>query len=181
MYRNRNIVLGEALALACLVLSSCASIPLTTALRLSSFSEQQFAGLRPEEVGIKIRLPQGFELDVSKSRLAIEVASNAGVHNAAFDLEQTGMRTVRLPGGLFSSQPGVEYELRLPVASRNRFHELQAFVVKAKVEDIGVRVMPKLAARPEGARSVEVWIDLRLKQAEGYLPLVDAATISLAK
>lgn len=169
------------MALAGPLLSSCASIPLTTALRLSSFGEQQFVGLRPEEIGIRIRFPRGFGLDVANSRLAIEVASNAGVHDAAFDLEQSSAQTVRLPAGIFSTQPGVEYELRLPAASRDRFRELQAFVSRAKVEDIGIRVMPRLATKPDGADTVVVWIDLRLKQDEGYFLLVDAASISLKK
>lgn len=162
--------------------SGCASVPLSTALRMASFSEQRFASVRPEEIGIKIRFPQGFGLDVANSRLAIEVASNAGIHDAAFQLEQTGLQSVLLSTGLFSSsRPGVEYELRLPAASQVEFRDLQAFVQRAKIEDIAIRVMPKLAARPDGAGSVDVWIDLRLEQDEGYFPLVDAASISLTK
>ena len=152
-----------ALIALCLVLASCASVPLSTLMRMSSFSEEKFVGLRPDDIGIRIRLPEGFSLDVANSRLAIEVASNAGVHTGTFELEQT------------------EYELRLTAASKDRFRDLQAFVAKAKVEDIAIRVMPKLASKPEGASSVAVWIDLRLTRAEGYFALVDGASISLAK
>lgn len=175
-------MLIAVLTLSLALLSSCASVPLSTALRMSSFSEQQFASLRPEQIGIKIRFPQGFRLDVANSRLAIEVASSAGVHDTAFELEQTGVQAVQLSMGLFASrQPGVEYELRLSAASEQRFRQLQAFVSKAKVDDIAIRVMPRLAARPEGASSVDVWVDLQLKQDEGYFPLVSAASISLTK
>ena len=160
-----------ALLALCFILASCASVPLSTLLRMSSFSEKKFVGLQPDEIGIKIRLPEGFALDVANSRLAIEVASNAGVHTAAFDLEQTGLQL----------RPGVEYELQLTAQSRERFRRLQAFVAQAKVEDIAIRVMPKLASKPERARSVAVWIDLRLTQKEGYFALVDGASISLAK
>ena len=171
-----------ALLALCVILSSCASVPLSTALRMSSFSEEKFVGLRPEEIGIKLRFPQGFELDVANSRLAIEVASNAGVHSAAFHLEQTGLRAARLPTGLFSApQPGVEYELRLPAASQSEFRDLQAFVQRAKLDDIAIRVMPKLASRPDGADAVTVWIDLRLEREQGYFALVDAASIPLGQ
>jgi hypothetical protein len=164
------------------MLSGCASVPLSTALRMSSFSEEKFVGLRAEDIGIKIRFPRGFALDVANSRLAIEVASDAGVHDAAFDLEQTDLQSVQLPMGFFSSpQPGVEYGLRLSAVSKQKFRDLQAFVARAQVEDIAIRVMPKLASKPDGAKDVVVWIDLRLKQEEGYFALVKGASISLAK
>lgn len=154
---------GLALLAACLVVASCASVPFSTLMRMSSFSEEKFVGLRPDDIGVRIRLPEGFSLDVANSRLAIEVASNAGVHTGTFELEQT------------------EYELRLTAQSKERFRQLQAFVARAKVEDIAIRVMPKLASRPAGASSVAVWIDLRLTREEGYFALVDGASISLAK
>ena len=171
-----------ALLALCLSMISCASVPLSTMMRMSSFSQEKFLGLPPEDVGVKIRFAEGFGLDVANSRLAIEVASSTGVHNAAFDLEQTGLQPVQLPGGLFSSpQPGVGYQLRLTAQSKNKFRELQAFVARAKVEDIAIRVMPKLGAKPDGATSVVVWIDLRLTEEEGYFALVKAAQITLAK
>jgi len=160
-----------ALLALCFILASCASVPLSTLMRMSSFSEEKFAGLRPDDIGIKVRLPEGFALDVAHSRLAIEVASNAGTHTAAFDLEQTGLQ----------SRAGGEYELQLTAEARDRFRQLQAFVAKAQVEDIAIRVMPKLASKPERASSVAVWIDLRLAQEDGYFALVDGASISLAK
>lgn len=157
-------------------------MPLSTLMRMSSFSQEKFVGLRPEDVGVKIRFAEGFGLDVPKSRLAVEVASSAGVHNAAFDLEPTVLQPVRLPAGLFASpRPGVEYQLRLSAQSRSKFRQLQTFVARAKVDDIGIRVMPKLAVKPEGAASVLVWIDLRLRSEEGYFALVEAAEIPLAK
>jgi ABC-type uncharacterized transport system auxiliary subunit len=166
----------------CLMLASCASVPLSTLVRMSSFSQEKFVRLRPEDVGIKIRFAEGFGLDVANSRLAIEVASNSGAHSAAFDLEQTELRPVQLQAGLFSSpQPGVEYEFRLSEESKSQFRQLQAFVARAKVEDIAIRVMPKLGDKPEGVASVVVWIDLRLTPQEGYFALVKAAEISLRK
>ena len=164
------------------ILASCASVPLSTVMRMAPFSEEKFIGLRPDDIGIRIRFSDGFELDVANSRLAIEVASSAGVHDAQFDLEQTGMQPVRLSSGLFSRpQPGVEYDLQLSSGSKTRFHDLQAFVARAKVQDIGVRVMPKLASKPDGATSVLVWIDLRLTREQGYFALLEAASISLLK
>jgi len=163
-----------------LTLQGCASVPLSTMVRMSSFSERDFSGLSADEVGVKIRIPSGFTLDVASSWLGIEVASKAGVHNARFELDQVKLQAVELPGGFFSgSRPGKEYELRLSSSSAAAFRGLQEFVSRGKAEDINIRVVPKLSSSPEEATSVAVWIDLRLSEREGYFPLVDGTSIPL--
>ena len=175
----RALLLGVA---SCGLLHACASVPLSTMARMSTFDEQKFAAVRAEEVGVRIRVPKGFELDVAKSGLAITLASKAGVHESRFDLEQVGLRDVEVDAGWLSgAEPGVEYELRLRGPSQDRFRELQAFVAKARADDILIRVMPKLASSPADATAVTVWIDLRLSEAEGYFALVDGAAIELSR
>jgi hypothetical protein len=170
--------------LAALVLSlqGCASVPLSTLARMSSFSARDFAGLSADEVGVKIRIPRGFGLDVANSWLGIEVRSRAGIHNARFELDQVKSQVVALPGGFFSGpKPGMKYELRLSNSSAGAFRDLQEFVSQGKAEDINIRVVPKLSSSPEGATSIAVWIDLQLSEREGYFPLVDGTTIPLER
>ena len=140
-------------------------------VRMSSFSERDFSGLSADEVGVKIRIPRGFGLDVANSWLGIEVASKAGIHDARFELVQVKSQVIALPGGFFSGPtPGMEYELRLSNASAGAFRDLQEFVSRGKAEDINIRVVPKLSSSPEAATSIAVWIDLRLSEREGYFP-----------
>ena len=170
------------LALLVLSLQGCASVPLSTMVRMSSFSERDFSGLSADEVGVKIRIPRGFGLDVANSWLGIEVASKAGIHDARFELVQVKSQVIALPGGFFSGPtPGMEYELRLSNASAGAFRDLQEFVSRGKAEDINIRVVPKLSSSPEAATSIAVWIDLRLSEREGYFPLVDGTSIPLAR
>jgi len=151
-------------------------------VRMSSFSERDFSGLSADEVGVKIRIPRGFGLDVADSWLGIEVASKAGIHDARFELVQVKSQVIALPGGFFSGPtPGMEYELRLSNASAGAFRDLQEFVSRGKAEDINIRVVPKLSSSPEAATSIAVWIDLRLSEREGYFPLVDGTSIPLAR
>lgn len=171
---------GLLLAVVCIALHGCASMPLSTMVRMSSFSERDFSALSADEVGVRIRMPKGFGLDVASSWLGIEVTSGAGVHSARFELDQVSLQGVALPGGFLSGpMPGVEYELRLSDASAGAFRELQEFVARGKSEDINIRVVPRLSTSPEGAASVAVWIDLRLSRKEGYFALVDRASIPL--
>lgn len=170
------------LALLVLSLQGCASVPLSTMVRMSSFSERDFSGLSADEVGVKIRIPRGFGLDVANSWLGIEVASKAGIHDARFELVQVKSQVIALPGGFFSGPtPGMEYELRLSNASAGAFRDLQEFVSRGKAEDINIRVVPKLSSSPEAATSIAVWIDLRLSEREGYFPLVDGTSIPLER
>lgn len=169
------------LAVFVLSLQGCASVPLSTMVRMSSFSERDFSGLSADEVGVKIRIPGGFGLDVANSWLGIEVTSKAGSHNARFELDQVKSQVVALPGGFLSGPtPGTEHELRLSNSSAGAFRDLQEFVSQGKAEDINIRVVPKLSSSPEGATSIAVWIDLRLSKRDGYFPLVAGTSIPLA-
>jgi len=173
---------GLALAVVCLSVQACASVPLATMVRMSSFDARDFSGLIAGEVGVRIRIPRGFGLDAANSWLGVEVTSTAGVHNARFQLDQVKLQVAALPGGFFSGpKPGMEYELRLSDSSAGAFRDLQEFVSRGKAEDINIRVVPKLSSSPEGATSVAVWIDLRLSGKEGYFPLVDGASIPLQR
>lgn len=170
------------LAVLVLTLQGCASVPLSTMVRMSSFSARDFSGLSVDDVGVKIRIPRGFGLDVANSWLGIEVTSKAGIHNARFELDQVKSQIVTLPGGFLSgAAPGMEYELGLASSSAGAFRDLQELVSQGKAEDINIRVVPKLSSSPEGATSIAVWIDLRLSESEGYFPLVDGSSIPLAQ
>jgi len=150
--------------------------------RLSAFDARDFAQLHADEIGMKIRIPRGFELDVTNSWLGIEVASRAGVQDTRLELDPVQAHAIELPAGLLSrSGPGMEHEFRLTEASKQRFKQLQAFLSRGKAEDVNIRVVPKLASAPATASAVTVWIDLRLSQRDGYFALVDGASIPLPK
>ena len=166
----------------CLLLWGCVSVPLSTLVRMSAFDERDFSKLEAEELRVKIKLPEGFELNVEESWLGIEISSAAGVHDTTFELDEEIVHGVPLPGGIFSSPgTGTEYVLRLSASSTGKFRELQAFVSRARTEDINIKVVPKLSSYPEDATSVKVWISLLLSPTQGYFALLDGATISLSK
>ena len=165
-----------------LCLGSCASVPLTTIARMSTFNERDFAALDADVVRVRITLPEGFALDVGKSTLGIELASAAGAHQSTFELDQELVQPGATPGGIFSrSQRGTVYVLRLSAPSQAKFRELQRFMGKGRADQVSIRVAARLASFPKDAASARIWIDLLLAKTQGYFTLIDGATVDLTK
>ncbi|MGN0861763.1 MAG: hypothetical protein ACI4N1_00395 [Stenotrophomonas koreensis] len=80
----RAVAVG--LLLATLGMAGCASIPLSTALRLSSISPATLAQVDPSQMRVRIALPKGVELDVASARLNLEVISQKSRLSPAFSL-----------------------------------------------------------------------------------------------
>jgi len=80
----RAVAVGLLLAVS--GMAGCASIPLSTAVRLSSMSPATLAQVDPSQVRVRIALPQGVELDVASARLNLEVISQKSRLSPAFSL-----------------------------------------------------------------------------------------------
>jgi len=164
-----------------LLLLGCGSIPLSTMLRMSGFDEQDFAAIDPEQLRVRIALPDGFKLDTAASEIRLELNSTAGVNRSAYRLEAVSSQPVSLTGGWFRSQPGHADTLRLAPSSVVPFRELQALVGNGKTETVDIEVRPRIARKPDDAASVSVWIELQLSEADGYFRLLEGAELPLAK
>lgn len=164
----------------CLGLTGCVSVPLSTIVRMSTFDEQDFVQLDPDVVGIKIKLPQGFNLNTGKSSLGVKITSAAGVHYGDFKLEQVTAEKAQLSTGIFSEHtPGTAYTLKLSVPSKKEFRKLQTFVRRGQPGEVVISVAPILSSFPNDVSSVKVWIDLLLSESQGYFTLLDAAEIPM--
>lgn len=68
------VILARACLLLYLVLlCACASIPLSTALRLSSLDERALVQLEPAAIRIKVALPRGNTLNPEETRLVLRL------------------------------------------------------------------------------------------------------------
>ena len=161
-------------------ISSCSSVPLSTMARMSTFDARDFAALNPDELRVKVFLPAGFRLNTGASWMGIDVISSSGQHQTVFELREDSVQSIEVSKGLFSEpDQATSYLLRLSPSSRAKFNELQLFVSKATVDDMSIRVVPKLASRPESATSVTVSIELQLSKSQGFFTLVDSAQVAL--
>ena len=113
----RAVAVG--LLLACFGMAGCASIPLSTAVRLSSMSPATLAQVDPSQVRVRIALPQGVELDVASARLNLEVSTDGRSQREALPLVLINKKNdTHSPGPFRSDMPVVVYQLRLDEAGQ---------------------------------------------------------------
>ena len=147
---------------------------------MSSFDSQDFVALNPDELRVIVVLPREFTLDTNTSWMGVDISSSAGMHQGVFELREESVQSEEISKGFFSEpQEITSYLLSLTPASKVKFNSLQVFVSKAAAEDVTIRVVPKLASRPENATSVSVSIELQLSQEQGFFTLVDSAQLML--
>lgn len=120
----RAVAVG--LLLVALGMAGCASIPLSTALRLSSISPATLAQVDPSQVRVRIALPQGVELDVASARLNLEVITDGRSPREALPLVLINTnKETRSPGLLRSDMRVVVYQLRLDEAGQQSLRRLR--------------------------------------------------------
>ncbi|HET7548428.1 MAG TPA: hypothetical protein VFJ86_11690 [Usitatibacter sp.] len=170
------------LAILAFALAACGAIPLATIARFSGFDEQDFAALDPAALRVRVSVPEGFAVDVSQVRLAARVGFEGYARTERFDLASVGETRAVKGEGTFSRGTRVVTEtLRLADRSQGGFRELQRAARASKAREIHLDVSVALRAAPKGARSVKVWIEMRLSPGEGYVTLIDGGTIALGK
>ena len=60
------------------IVSGCASIPLSTMLKFSSYQKSDFVAIKPADIRAKIILDQPIEIDIEKVELGLEVETEQG-------------------------------------------------------------------------------------------------------
>src|SRR5262249_33427411 len=129
---------------------------------------------------VKVSVPEGFVLDLDRTRLAASISSSSGSRQADFALQSIDTASGKRGGGYFSKEIAVTtYEMNLTDPSVKSLRELQGFVASGKVKSFSLDVQVKLKEIPPGATSAKVWVDLMLSPMEGYFPLVDGGTVDI--
>lgn len=172
---TRALWLVAALAL----LAGCASIPLSTALRLSSLDAEDVAGINPSGVVVQVSLPKGFELDVAGTRLGLTLEDEAGAtRTAQMGLVLRQQVSGSRPGGFFAGDIPVQtYVMALSDEGANQLANVQRSLRINEPSSLQFTVEAPLSRTPADAESMTFWTDLRLAPGEPWLHLVDAATI----
>lgn len=162
-----------------MLLAGCASIPLSTAMRLSRLDEKTLLQLDPAQVRVRVAIPTGFELDVEQVKLSLAV-SNAGQdrREGQFGLRLLSMQPALRNGGLFEGKVPVRaYELMLTSEGIAQLQALQETMRRQAYNQFALSVTTPLAKVPPGARSIRFWTDMRLTAADSYMTLLDGAEI----
>lgn len=171
-------LLGVLAFVAAVALCGCASIPLSTALSLSSLPPNFLAQVDPEQVRVKLSVPVGYELDVAASRLTLTLDGSAGSRSGAMQLTALGVTREARAGGLFSGDvPVSTYSLLLSPAGIRELRGLQQFMLSGNAKAFRFSVEAPFAKVPSAAQAVTFWADLKFSLQEPFMPLINGAKI----
>lgn len=182
---RRGWRLGRALPAAVLALAlllpGCASIPLSTAMRLASMGPAALVKTDPLHLRVKVSVPEDFELDVEKARLAMEIQAEDGeALSGEMALRLLQRESGTRPGGLFRPDiPVGTYFLALTEEGVAQLREMQQFAVPGRRYEANLSVSTPFSRMPANPEVVTLWIDLQLDPGEAYFPLIDRARITL--
>lgn len=171
-------VLG-VLGILVFAFAGCASIPLSTLLRLSSFDARSMMQIDPAEVRVKLSVSDGYEVDIAKSRLKLAMTGPDAVsHVVDMPLALLQRTTGKRSGGLFSPDvPVTTYELALAPEGAGQLRALQRALLTDGNGKFEFSVSAPLSKTPPKMKEVMFWADLKFSDKDSYLPLIDGATL----
>lgn len=173
-------VLAGALAAATLALGGCASIPLSTAIRLSHLDAESLSAIDPSEVEVKASVPKGYTIDVARSQLTLSVSDSHGASRAVqMHLQQLKVTHGSRGGGWFSSAvPVTTYWLGLTEEGVNELRHVQRFARQRDPKTFKFGVSVPFATCPPHPKQVRFWADLRLAEGKPFMSLIDGYTFA---
>lgn len=179
--RFSSVLVWLSMIVCVALLGGCASIPLSTAMRLSSLDEKTLVQLVPADIRVRLSVPRGNELDVEHARLKLELQPNgAAPVTADMRLRLLGSSGEPRSVGMFrAAVPVTTYELALAPEGAGRLRELQRDLMAMKSSGLkySFSVDAPFSTLPPDTQEVRFWVDLKLRAAEAYMPLIDGATI----
>ena len=156
----------------------CASIPLSTALRLSSLSPNALAQIDPAQVRVKVSVPLGYEINVHTTRLTLALTGPSGSRSAVMSLAVLGVANGERSRGLFRSSVHVStYMLVLDPEGVQKLRELEHFALSGNAKSFEFSLQAFIAKMPFGAQEVTLWAALRLHADTPFISLIDGATL----
>lgn len=175
-----QMVRAMLLASVVVLSTSCASIPVSTMMRMSSFDEARLASLDPAAIRVRVATPEGIAVDTD----AIELGAVLGIDGKQTQEDFGLTELVRASGsrsiGFFSGDvPVVEHEFALTAESVQRFASLQREILSAPAGSFEFKVNAPLSEMPPGTKSIRFWIDLKLESDSPYMVLFDGAEVPM--
>ena len=172
--------LAVGLLLALFGVAGCASIPLSTAVRLSAMSPATLAQVDPSQVRVRIALPQDVDLDVASARLNLEVSTDGRSQREALPLVLINKANDTRSPGLFRSEMSVMvYQLRLDEAGQQSLRRIRQELMRSGQKTIAMSVEAPFSGLPSGTREVTFWVDTKLSLGDAWMPLIDGATVKI--
>lgn len=169
------------------LLASCTSIPLSTIAKFATFNRENFVALKPNDVRVKVTVPQGFVIDPSKIHIKVrlkEEAKEVADIDEALELRLLQSSPSMKDAGLFQGEMAVtEFELVLSDKGQQLMRSIQKTPRTEAKRTLSISVskdfLNHFLKRPPAAQSITFWIEMQLSKLDGYFVLVDGAKFDL--
>jgi hypothetical protein len=177
---SRRTVLHLVVVAILVCLTGCASVPLSTMLRMSTMNQQTLLELDPQQIRARVAVDGGFELDPKSTQLSLDISDETGKRESrSYVLNLLSKTNETRPGGMFHSDyPVVAYEFALDSESIEDLRRLQTVFAHGKNPRFNVNVQ---TTAPGYYKSIRFWIDLKLRQSEPFMVVVDGAELKPTK
>jgi hypothetical protein len=177
---SRRTALHLVVVAILVCLTGCASVPLSSLLRMSGMNQQTLLELDPQQIRARVAVYGGFEIDPKSTQLSLDIADEAGRRESrSYALNLLSKTNGRRPGGMFHSDyPVVAYEFALNSESVEDLRRLQKAFAHSKNPGLDLNVQ---TTAPGYYKAVRFWIDLQLKESEPYMTIVDGAELKPTK
>ncbi len=180
-FSGRRIALRAAALALAMLLTACASIPLSTMLRMSRLDEAALLSLDPAEVRVQVAITEGFEIAVDEATLELELIGAGGeVRTTRLALDLLLQASGTRGGGLLRPPvPVTVYDLTLAQHAVQELRGTQHWARAADLTGLALRVQARVSGAPRGADHVRLWTGVRLRPAEEYMTLFEGARFEL--
>lgn len=174
-----RVIVSFLLAIS-LFLAGCASIPLSTALRLSSLEPRTLAQIDPGHVRVRVSVPVGYELNVAASRLTLSLHTpNGQTREEKMGLSLLQVTSENRSAGWFAADvPVSTYDLALTPEGAHQLRDMQRFVLSENPGTFEFGINAPLARTPRDPREMTFWADVKLSAKEQYMPLINGAKVT---
>lgn len=173
-----------ATILLILLVSGCASIPISTMLKLSSFDEDSFLLLEGEQVRAQVAVSQPYTINFDKTKLTLDTETDLGTRHFAFPLTLLSETEIPEEIGFFSSRKAqTQYTFKISDEGLTNFTELQrAIEEKQRAQSkagFSFMVSAGFNEEPLPNEIIVVSINLQLSEEDGYFALIENAEIEV--
>ena len=162
------------------LLSSCASVPLGTLLKFSTFDEEDFAEINPESLSVRIFMQEPALLGDGPVSLSLLLETATGPIMGDYAMQPVNTYSDTLDGGLFSADiPGTTYLFELTPDQITMFRELQHQLQNRKVDQLTFSTDFPLDAIDQHQKDIHVWVFMALDEGGNYVTLIDGARVEV--
>ncbi|MDP4537940.1 hypothetical protein Q3O60_17295 [Alkalimonas collagenimarina] len=169
-----------SLILISFLLSSCASVPLSTMLEFSSFGKDDFVNIKAQDLRAKIQVDEPVLADVESAELALELTTEKGIREFKFPLILLRQEKIAPVAGFFSKSAGkTEYTLKLSDEAVKNFIATQQIIHDERSGKLNFSVQTGFQKFPSEINEIGLSVFLKLSEEKGFVTLFDNAKLKV--